>query len=204
MKGIVLSLLAFWACASAQAQGYIVADGIAFFGGRNTVTVLQSPTNGDYTGFSLFSQNLITFQFSPFLDEGVRTFRVSQNDPITYSSIAANSYPELTYPNTYVFPNQTTFFLGFYTGYGPFDGQGNYTGIYTNPLFGWGQFRNVNGAITFLGGALEYGGGGIYTGTQTIIPVPEPAAIGLLGMGGLAFGLRRALKTKPVSERSGN
>lgn len=184
------------------AQGYIVANGVSFNSIGATVRVIQNPDNGDYTGFSLISQSLITFQFSPFLDQGVRTFRVSQNDPITYAAIAAGSYPELIYVNslnTYVFPNQTTFYLGFYTG-------STYpvNGIYADPLFGWGQFRNVNGAITFLGGALEYGGGGIYAGTQTIIPVPEPTVACLIGVGGLAFALRRARNSKPNAKPSGN
>ena len=180
-----------------RAQGYIVANGITFFGGNNTVTVLQSPTSGDYTGFSLVSQNLTRFQFSPFLDEGVRTFLVSANDPINVQAITANSYPELTYPNTYLFPNQTTFYLGFFTG-------GGYpvNGVYSDPLFGWGQFRNVNGAITFLGGALEYGGGGIYAGTQTIIPVPEPTALCLIGIGVSVFWFGRRKPFTTASERS--
>jgi hypothetical protein len=135
--------------------------------------------------------------FSPIADEGVRTFLVSANDPISVQPITANSYPELTFPNTYSFPNGSTFFLGFFTG-----STMPVNGIYSDPLFGWGQYRNVNGAITFLGGALEYGGGGIYVGTQTIIPVPEPTAICMIGVGGLALLLGRARKGKLVSRSS--
>jgi hypothetical protein len=41
---------------------------------------------------------------------------------------------------------------------------------------------------------LEYGGDGIYVGTQNIIPVPEPSAFGLTALGGLLLGFRRWTK----------
>ncbi len=53
---------------------------------------------------------------------------------------------------------------------------------------------NNQGVIQLQEGALEYQGGGIYAGTQNIIPVPEPGAFGFLGLGVLVFGLR----LKPV------
>lgn len=42
-----------------------------------------------------------------------------------------------------------------------------------------------------LDSALEYGGVGIYAGTQTIILIPEPNTLGLFSLGGLLFGFRR-------------
>src|ERR1051326_9486649 len=104
-----------------HAQGYIVPNGVTFLGfdsfGYQT-HVIQNPTNGNYTGFDLVPQNQTPptnrFQFSPFLDEGVRTFLVSSNDPISLQPILAGSYPELTYPNSYVFAYGSLFYLGFY------------------------------------------------------------------------------------------
>ena len=173
------------------AQGNLVANGITF-NGVNTgagfaTTVLQSATSGDYGVVFLNPQATTIFAFSTTADQGVRTFLVFANNPISVQAIVANSYPELTFPNVYSFPNGATFILGFFTG-----STSPVNGIYNDPLIGWGQFRNVNGSITFLGGALEYGGGGIYAGTQTIIPVPEPGTIALAAAGGaLALVVRR-------------
>jgi hypothetical protein len=102
------------------------------------------------------------------------------------------NYPELTFPNTYAFTGGVPFYLGFYTGYRPFDSQGTYTGIYENPVFGWGRFVNNAGVIQLLDSGLEIEGGGIYAGTLNIIPIPEPSTISLwlLG-GGMAVWLRR-------------
>jgi hypothetical protein len=187
-----------------HAQGYIVPNGVTFNGFDGvgySVFVTQNPSTGDYTGFDLnpvgetppSSPYVNTYLFNPIVDEGVRTFIVSANDAISLQPIMAGSYAELTYPNSYVFANGSTFYLGLYTGYNPWDSHGNYTGIYTNPLFGWGRFRNNNGVIEMLSSALEYGGGGIFAGTQTIIPVPEPSAFALLGLSALLFGFRRGM-----------
>ena len=58
-----------------------------------------------------------------------------------------------------------------------------------NPLFGWAELENVQGTIELLNSALEYQGGGIYAGTQTIIPTPEPSELALAALGTLLFGL---------------
>jgi hypothetical protein len=176
------------------AQGFIVPNGVRFngFDGLGySVAVTQDPATGDYTGFDLnpigktppSSTFINTYSFMPVVDEGVRTFIVSPNDSISLQPIQANSYPELTYPNSYVFADGVHFFLGLYTGKRPWDSQGNYTGIYTDPVFGWGEFVNNRGAIQFIGGALEAGGGGIYAGTQNIIPIPEPISLRLIALG---------------------
>jgi hypothetical protein len=184
-----------------QAQGYIVPHGVTYLGftiaGGYETHVIQNPTNGDYTGFLLRPQDGTAFRFSPFTDESVRAFLISAGDPVSSPPIFANSYPELTYPNSYVFDDGVPFYLGLYTGYGPFDSQGHYTGIYKDPVFAWGQFVNSGGAIEMLDSALEYGGGGIYAGTENIIPsVPEPGALGLLGAAAFLFGLRRSCKRR--------
>ena len=140
-----LTCLAIIACALAfakgvKAQGYIVPNGVTYIGldfvGAYETQVLQNPTNGDYTAFLLKPQNQTTFAFDVLTDEGVRVFGVSPNDPISLQPILANSYPELTAPNSYVFPEGSPFYLGLYTGYDPWDSHGNYTGIYTDPVFG--------------------------------------------------------------------
>src|SRR5262245_37573820 len=115
-----------------MAQGSIVPNGVAYAGvlpfQGAAIGVLQNPTNSDYTGFFLKPQDGITFQFIPLLDEGVRTFLVSSNNPVSLQHITAGTYSELTYPNAYVFGEGDPFYLGFYTGYNPFDSHGNYTG----------------------------------------------------------------------------
>jgi hypothetical protein len=90
-----------------------------------------------------------------------------------------------TQQRSYVFANNgSSFYVGLYTGYTP---QG---GIYSNPLFGWAELENVNGSIQLLNSALEYQGGGIFAGTQTIIPVPEPGTFSLAALGVLLLGWR--------------
>lgn len=170
-----------------HSQGYIVPNGVSY-GGYNSlfgslIEVLQNPTNGNYTGFYLQLQSGNSFQFFPLLDEGVRSFIVSLNDPVSLPAIQAQTYPEIGYTSSYNFVNGVPFYLGFYTGE-----QFPQNGIYPNPLFGWARLVNNNGVINLLDGALEYGGGGIYAGTQTIIPVPEPGSLGLLTLGGLLLG----------------
>ena len=174
-------------------QGYIVPNGIGASSGVGmfNLGVIQNPSNGDYTGFVLESQNATAFLFSPALDEGVRTFMVSPNDPISWQPILANSYPELTFANSYTFENGVPFYLGLYTGYNPYTSGGTCTGIYTDPLFGWARLININGTIQLLGSALGYGGGGIYAGTQTIIPIPEPSVLGLAGLSAVLIAFRR-------------
>lgn len=168
-----------------NAQAFIVTNGVTMQP-NNGVFVIQDPLDGDYTGFFLQSQNPSNFLFSPLLDEGVRVFQVGLNDPITTQSILAPSFSELTFPNIYDYRNGTSFYLGFYTG-----NSFPVNGIYDDPLFGWGRFRNNNGTIQLLDSALAYGGGGIIAGTQTILPVPEPSAFVLGGVGLLLAGFCR-------------
>lgn len=165
-------------------QGYIVPDGITYAGYTTgfgaDIHILQNPTNGDFTGFTLPPQNEQTFLYNPVLDGGVRTFIVSANDPISLQPIIMGRYTEMTYPNTYVFSVGETFYLGFYTGFAiPQNGDNK------DAMFGWGEFANINGTITMLDSALEYGGGGIVAGTQTILPVPESGTMVLTFLGGL-------------------
>ena len=188
-----------------QAQGYIIPIGVTYVGYSGLfngyeIDVIQNPTNSDYTGFALEPKGKTpptvytnTFLFNLYLDEGVRVFLVNSNQPISLQPILSQSYPELTYPNGYVFTNGKSFYLGLYSGYNPYvvtNGTSVYTGIYERPVFGWGLFVNNQGVIQMLDSALEIEGGGIYAGTQTIISIPEPSVLGLSALGGILFYLR--------------
>jgi hypothetical protein len=205
MKQFVTIVFLIGAAIRLYSQGYVIPNGVAFnsYDGLGySVFVTQNPTNGDYTGFDLIpagrtppsSLYVNTFSFSPIVDEGVRTFIVSSNDAISLQPILSQSYTELLYPNSYVFRNGIPFYLGFYSGYTPWiitNGTSVYAGIYSRPVFGWGKFVNNQGVIEMLDSALEIEGGGIYAGTQIIIPSPEPSALALVVLGGLLLGFRR-------------
>ena len=196
-KGVAAGFL-FMTMLQLHSQGYIVPNGV-YSGsvgfGAYEIDVIQNPANSDFTGFFLRPQGKTeptlytnTFSFFTYLDEGVRVFLVSSNQPMSLSPILAQSYPELSFPNTYVFRSGTPFYLGLYTGYLP---SGPNNGIYSDPLFGWAKLVNNQGVIQLLDSALVFGGGGIYVGTQNIIPVPEPSAIFLTALGALLLGIRR-------------
>jgi hypothetical protein len=196
------SIFCFWgAIVQLHAQGYIVPNGVTYAGvflggGGYGVNVVHNPTNFESTGFSFFpigetqpTAYVNTFQFGAIVDVSVRAFIVSANTPISLQPILSQSWTELVYNQFgYVFQNGVPFYLALYTG-----NQNNYPpdGIYTDPLFGWVKLVNNQGVIQMLGGALEYGGAGIYAGTQNIIPTPEPSAFALTALGGLLLGCRR-------------
>jgi hypothetical protein len=193
MKAILSTALAFLFGAAFQvhSQGYLVTNGVTyagyfppFFGSE--MHVIQNPANGDYTAFFLIPASGDMFKFDHALDEGVRVFLVSLNDPVSLPAIQTSSYTEMLYPNSYVFDDGVLFYVGLYTG-------STYpvNGVYSDPLFGWAQLVNNNGVIQLLDSALEYGGGGIITGTQTILPIPEPGTLGLLVLGGLLLAFQR-------------
>ena len=182
----------------ARCQGYIVPNGVAYSGYipgiGSSIDVIYDPTNLFYTGFALnpvgaspSSPYPDIFRFSGVVDVGVRVFLVSPNDPVSLQPILADSYTELQYPSTYVFESGFPFYVGLYTGnvqHAPPDG------IYDDPLFGWAEMVNNMGQIELLDGAMAYKAGGIYAGTETIIPIPEPSVLGLLSTGTLFLGWR--------------
>jgi len=180
----------------AYSQGHIVPNGVTYSsaGLSAVIHVMQSATNGDYTGFILRPQfktpgspYYMIFSFDPGApDEGVRTFFASQNDPMSLEPIQAGAYTELVLGNYYGFDPGVPFYLGFYTGHT----NGGPPGAYSDPVFGWGEFVNNQGVIQMLDAALEVEGGGIYVGTQTIIPIPEPGILGLSACGALILAWR--------------
>lgn len=185
----------------ALAQGYLVANGVTSSLNAGEISVLHDPVNpstgSSYTGFFLRPQSQTVFAFDPVVDIGVRVFFVPQNGAFTLDSILAHSYTELTVPNAYAFGVGSQFYVGLYTGNMAFAPQ---DGIYNDPLFGWARLVNNAGTIQLVDGALAYKGGGIFVGTQTIIPVPEPGTLGLVGLGGLALVLGRLGRPSSVAK----
>ena len=173
-----------------HSQSYIVPNGVTSFGfgplGYQT-RVIQNPPSNDDGVFGFAPQGGSAFLFSTTVDQGIRVFFVSPSDPISLQPILSQSYTELLPGYGYIFNNQSPFIVGLYSGFGPPE-----NGIYNDPVFGWAALVNNNGVIELLGGALEYGGGGIIAGTQTILPVPEPGTIALVALGSLLLGFRRS------------
>jgi hypothetical protein len=206
---ILISLCCFLGAATLKlhSQGYIVPNGVA-----NNLPVeidLSWPQETQINGFSLNpageQQPTIydnVFAFNEPVTIGVRVFLVSPNDAISLQAIMAQSYTELSFPNSYVFQAGVPFYLGLYSGAEvapPYPPQEPYN--YLDPVFGWAELENVSGAIQLLNGELEYGGDGIYAGTQNIIqPVPEPNSFCWFAFGGLFVALchwRKSLRQRP-------
>ena len=138
------------------------------------------------------------FSFTEPVTIGVRVFLVQPNDAISLQPILSHAWTELEYPNSYIFANGVSFYVGLYTGYNfapPYPPFPPYT--YLDPVFGWAKLVNNQGIIQLLDYAVEYQGGGIYAGTQTIIPTPEPSTFCLTALGGLLFGWRVWKKSPP-------
>jgi hypothetical protein len=181
-----------------HSQGHIVPNGVVtnlFPGEIDLNWPQQTQVNGfSMTPVGVQQPTLYTniFAFSEPVTIGVRVFLVSLNDPISLQPITSQNYTELLYPDNYVFQAGVPVYVGLYSGANfapPYPPYPPYT--YLDPVFGWAELQNVNGTIKLLDSALEYGGGGIYAGTQTIIPVPEPQPFALIGLGAFFFGLRR-------------
>ena len=164
------------------------------------IAVMHDIANTNYTQFLLnpvgktqptFYTN--TFSFGEFTDVGVRVFLVSSNDAISLQPILSQNWTELgASPSNYVFAAGVPFYVALYTGFNfapPYPPYPPYQ--YLDPVFGWAELENIGGTIQLLNSALEYGGGGIFAGTQNIIPVPEPSTFAMVALGGLLLGFRR-------------
>ena len=193
LRRLIVLVCFFATVVYADSQGYIMPNGITYSsaGSSAVIHVLQNPTNGDYTGFILRPEfktppNVYDtiFLFDTLPDEGVRTFLASVNDPISLQSIEAGSYLEFSAGSFYGFDLDVPFYIGVYTGYT----NGTPAGFYSNPVFGWAEFVNHQGVIQLLDSALVMEGGGIYVGTQTVIPVPEPGVLSLFAVGAFTLG----------------
>lgn len=196
--GLIIALSFALFHQSGNGQGYIVPNGVMtnLYPGEIDV---WNPSGTQTTGFVFtpIGKQLPTvytniFNFDEPVTIGVRVFLVSSNDPISLQPIVSQNYTELFFPANYVFANGVPFYVGLYTGYNfapPYPTSPPF--YYTDPVFGWAKLVNNQGVIQVLDYAVEYQGGGIYTGTQTIIPVPEPSTFALAALGGLFLGLRR-------------
>ena len=83
--------LFFTNAVSIFSQGYIIPNGVTYIGlnffGAYETRIIQNPTNSDYTGIFLQPQGNNSFLFSTYVDEGVRTFFVSSNQPVDRKSV---------------------------------------------------------------------------------------------------------------------
>ena len=179
-------------------QGYIVLNGVDTNSFPGEINV-WNPTGTQATTFSLdpFGKQQPTvytnvFNFNEPATIGVRVFLVQANDAISLQPILSQAWTELGLGNNYDFANGVPFYVGLYTGGGiaqPWPFSPPYT--YNDPVFGWAELENINGVIRVLNYAVEYQGGGIFAGTQNIIPVPEPSTFALAALGGLLLGFCR-------------
>ena len=197
---LVAAVCLFSAVVQLQAQGYIVPNGVTYAGTSIDgvgygINVIYNPTTQYATGFALDPTGKTqpttytnTFSFNPIVDVGVRTFITSAGQAITTNVLLSGSLTELVYPSTVIINSGSVLYLALYTGNVQFAPP---NGVYDNPLLGWVELQNNQGVLQMAGGAIEYGGGGIFAGTQTIIPVPEPSILALSAVGVLLFGIGR-------------
>lgn len=201
LKYLAVLVCSFGVIVQLHAQGYIVLNGVDTNSFPGEINV-WNPTGTQATTFSLdpFGKQQPTiytnvFNFNEPATIGVRVFLVQSNDAISLQPILSQAWTELGLGNNYVFANGVPFYVALYTGGSiaqPWPFSPPYT--YNDPVFGWAELENVNGVIRVLDYAVEYQGGGIFAGTQNIIPVPEPSTLGLLALGCLFLTIRRRQK----------
>jgi len=205
---LTLFAVSLLAAQLSRAQGVIVANGIVtnlFPGEIDLNWPGQTTING--FGFSPVGRTYgvysNVFAFWEPVTVGVRVFLVSSNQPISLAAIRSSSYTEISDSANPALPANPTniinvnvpFLVGLYSGanFTQYYPPGNTIPVeYSDPVFGWAKLENINGSIQLLTGALEYKGGGIYAGTQNIIPIPEPDDLVLLALcGGILAYVRR-------------
>ena len=202
LKYVAVASCLFVVIPQLRAQGYIVPNGIYITMLNPSVGEidLSWPQETQINGFLLnpLGKQLPTFytnifNFSEPATIGVRVFLVQPNDAFSLQPILSQNWTELGNPNSsFVFQAGIPFYVGLYSGANiapPYPPYPPYQ--YLDPVFGWAELENVGGVIQLLNSALEYGGDGIYTGTQTIIqPTPEPSILALSAWGGLLLAWR--------------
>jgi hypothetical protein len=194
----VVAGITILAAMQVYAQGYLVPNGVVTNLFPGEIDVWNPGTQ--VTGFTLTPSSPNTFVFDEPATIGVRVFMVSPNDPVSLQPIASLNYPELTLQGSYVLAAGTPLYVGLYTGGSlapPYPPQPPY--FYTDPVFGWAKLENFNGTIEVLDSTVEYQGGGIIAGTDTIISAPEPRdwALDITGAAGL-FVFRCVRKVVPA------
>jgi hypothetical protein len=192
-----------------RSQGYIEPNGVVanlFPGEIDLNWPAETQINGfEFTPVGKTSDSLPyanIFTFGEPVTIGVRVFSISYDQPFSLNSVVSGTYTEISNPTdpaapaspTIIFNGDSPFYVVLYSGaeFAAYYPPGNTNPVYyTDPVFGWAELENVNGAIELLDGALEYQGGGIYAGTENIIPVPEPSEFALGTLGALLLGFRR-------------
>lgn len=209
LKALGILIVIWGNTLQSPAQGQIIPNGVVdnlFPGEIDLVWPAATQINGfqflpvGKTSNGLPYTNIFTF--SEPLTIGVRVFRIALNQPFSLTTITAGTYPEISSsinPSlpaspTNIFNVNVPFFVALYSGtqfaeYYPSDNTRPV--YYTDPVFGWAKLVNNRGVIQLLDGALAYGSGGIYAGTQNVIPVPEPGGLALLSAGLLLSGIFR-------------
>lgn len=211
IKNLIVVSYAVMASLQLHSQGYIVPNGVTYGGLESgavsgyRINVIDNPsgTASVWAPYTQFWLNPIsktqptvytnTFSFQELTDVGVRVFLASLNDAISLQPILSQSWVELGSASSYVFQSGVPFYVALYSGYNfapPYPPNPPYQ--YLDPVFGWVELVNNHGAIQMLDSAVEYGGAGIFAGTQTIIPSPEPSSLALAALGISAlFACRR-------------
>lgn len=203
----VLTLLACMTLATSAANAAVVVSGSTsmqrsdssiWFGEpwgevpvTHMVTIGQHPTNGDHTMAWFGKSDNVIQWVTNALDEGSEWYRTyTPGVAFTDAAIAAGDFTRLDTRPDYSRPGPKAFApYDLYLAFRTWEGLGDNPG---EPVYGWVHFQGTTAdTFTIVSDAVAYGAEGIYVGTTTPIPVPEPATLALLGLAPLALVRRR-------------